>query len=419
MWRSAGPTDDQGMETEATSRPQGRVHIVGGGPVGLFLAALLQGVEGQEVRVYERRSEYTRTRMVSLAKYLVADSVESYKEDPVDGQDVEALFDPVELATRLAYRRTVAPDLRALLEEWSQGFVPLNVIENKLTELIGSRATGTVDFKSHTVTRDEALEMLEPGDILVDCTGTRSLMRDAMLPGVDLDEAGRNTQSFHLEHSLVITFLYGRQYECNEYCKYYKNVDNVGYKFIPAVHRTCYEDGVTHVTGIVSISPEEFEAMPPRFDGEWLRENFPAVATSMDNFIDQIKAESNGEIIGDLEITRIPLDVYHAWHNTTRRWHESGIDHPLATAPVFLLGDAAIGSPYFQSISLGFESAFFLAGHLANLAMPMPLVFERYENFMYQQWLRVYMRSQMINHNKDLLHFVDDTDGLLARLHVY
>ena len=123
-------------------RPQGRVHIIGAGPVGLFLAALLQGVEGQRVRLYERRSEYTRTRMVSLAKYLVADSIESYKEDEIDGQDVEALFDPVELQTRLAYRRPSRPDLRALLEEWARGFVPLNVVENRLSELIESRDTG-------------------------------------------------------------------------------------------------------------------------------------------------------------------------------------------------------------------------------------------------------------------------------------
>jgi 2-polyprenyl-6-methoxyphenol hydroxylase-like FAD-dependent oxidoreductase len=400
-------------------RPQGRIHIVGAGPVGLFLAALLQEAEGQEVRLYERRSEYTRTRMVSLAKYLVADSIESYREDPVDGQDVEALYGPAELEARLAYRRTVAPDLRALLEEWSRGFVRLNDVESRLTELIESRDTGTVDRKSHTATPDEAPDLLEPDDILVDCTGTRSLMRDLLLPGADLDVPGRNTQQFHLEYSLVITFLYGEHYECNEYCKYYKNVDSTGYKFIPAVHRTCYDNGVTHVTGIVSISKEEFEAMPSRFDGAWLREHFPGVAASMDNFIDQVKRETNGELIGDLDITRIPLDVYHAWHNTTRRWSESGLDHPLARTPVFLLGDSAIGSPYFQSISLGFECAFFLAGHLANRALPMSLVNERYETFMYQQWLRVYMRSQMIKHNKDLLQVVDDTDGLLARLHVY
>ena len=400
-------------------RPAGRVHIIGAGPVGLLLAALLQECEGQQVRLYERRTEYTRTRMVSLAKYLVADSVESYKEDEIDGQDVEALFDPVELQTRLAYRSTVAPDLRALLEEWARGFVPLNVVEHRLSELIEARNTGTVERVAGTIGAEEALEKLEPGDMVVDCTGTRSLMRDLLLPGADLEVPGRNTQSFHLEHALVITFLYGQHYECNEYCKYYKNLESTGYKFIPAVNRTCYEDGITHVTGIVSISQEEFEAMPPRFDGDWLREHYPQVAVSMDNFINRVRMETNGELVGDLEITRIPLDVYHAWNNTTRRWYESGLDHPLAWTPVFLLGDSAIGSPYFQSISLGLESAFFLAGHLANRGLPMPVIFDRYESFMYQQWLRVYMRSQMIKHNKDLLQLVDDTEGLLARLHVY
>jgi hypothetical protein len=37
-------------------------------------------------------------------------------------------------------------------------------------------------------------------------------------------------------------------------------------------------------------------------------------------------------------------------------------DHPFARSPVFLVGDSAMGSPYFQSISLGFECAMFLAG---------------------------------------------------------
>ena len=91
-----------------TPRPAGRVHVVGAGPVGLFLTALLQSVDGQQVRLYERRTGYTRTRMVSLADYLLSDSIESYKEDSIDGQDVEALFDMSELETRLAYRRSVA-----------------------------------------------------------------------------------------------------------------------------------------------------------------------------------------------------------------------------------------------------------------------------------------------------------------------
>lgn len=403
----------------AVPRPTGQVHIVGAGPVGLFLAALLQSVDGQRVRLYERRTEYSRTRMVALASYLVADSIDSYKADVIDGQDVEAIFDPVELETRLAYRRSVAPDLRALLDDWTRGFVAINTIERALSDLIDARATGTIERITAEVTADEALAEVRAGDVLVDCTGTHSLLRDRLLPGDDLSARGRNTRLHRMEYALVVTFLYSRHYVCNEWCKYYKNRDNTEYKFIPAVHRTHYDGEVSHVTGIVGISQADFEAMPRSFDGAWLREHFPEVAVSMDRFIDRVKGETHGEVVGDLEVTRIPLDVYGARDFTSRGWHRSGRDHPLATTPAFLLGDAAIGSPYFQSISLGLECAFFLAGHLANRSIPMEDVFDRYELFMYQQWLRVYMRTQMIKHNKDLLQSVGDTDELLARLHVY
>ena len=392
--------------------------MVGAGPVGLFLAALLQSIDGQAVRLYEKRPEYTRTRMVSLAEYLVADSIESYSADSIDGQSVRAIFDTIELETRLAYRRTIPPDLRELLEAWTRGFVPLNTIERSLSELIDDRATGTVERIVGAVTAEDAIAALLPGDILVDCTGTRSLLRDRLMPGDD-DIRDRNTVRFRLEYALVITFLYDQHYACNEYCKYYKNRENAGYKFIPAVHRTYYDGSTSHVTGIVEISRDEFEAMPVSFDGAWLRERFPNVAESMDRFIDKVKEESHGELVGDLEITRIPLDVYHALNATSRRWHTSGADHPLSQAPVFLLGDAAIGSPYFQSVSLGLECAFFLAGHIGNRAMPVDDVFDRYELFMYQQWLRVYMRTQMIKHNKDLLESVDDTMALLGKLHIF
>jgi hypothetical protein len=385
----------------------------------LFLTALLQSIDGQAVRLYERRDEYTRTRMVSLAEYLIADSIDSYKADTIDGQSVEAIFDPTELETRLAYRRTIAADLRALLDEWTGGFVPLNTIERSLSRLIDDRRTGSVERIAGEVTADQAIAMLEPGDILVDCTGARSLMRDRLIPGDDEVSRDRNTLRFRLEYALVVTFLYDRHYACDEYCKYYKNRESAAHKFIPAVNRTHYDGSVSHVTGIVNISREEYDQMPPSFDGAWLREQFPEVAASMDRFIDKVKAETHGELVGDLKIVRIPLDVYCARNATNRRWRESGGDHPLATASVFLLGDSAIGSPYFQSISLGLECAFFLAGHIGNRSLSIEEVFERYEAFMYRQWLRVYMRTQMIKHNKDLLESVDDTMGLLAKLHVY
>jgi hypothetical protein len=186
------------------------------------------------------------------------------------------------------------------------------------------------------------------------------------------------------------------------------------------VHRVCHDGAVSHVTGIVSISAEEYEAMPKQFDGEWLRENFPGVAQSMYRFIDKVKEETNGELIGDLEVIRIPLNLYRARNVTSRQWATAGpIDHPLATTPVFLTGDSAIGSPYFQSISLGFECAMYLASLVAQPDLAPGDMLDRYEQYIYKQWLRVYMQSKMIKNNKDLFQSLDDPVALLDKLHIY
>ena len=91
-------------ETLASGR---RVHIIGGGPVGLMLTALLQTMGGFSIRLYEKRREYTRTRMVKLDSYLVADSVENYCIDYIDGENVEAVFDRTELDEGVAFRQSI------------------------------------------------------------------------------------------------------------------------------------------------------------------------------------------------------------------------------------------------------------------------------------------------------------------------
>jgi len=398
-----------------------RVHVVGAGPVGLLLTALLQSVEEVSVRLYEKRPEYTRTRMVQLAPYLVADSLESYQADVIDGDSVEAIFDRSELEQGLAFRQSIPSDLAELLDSWARGFCPLNSIEQSLSDLIdvrGQSGQNGVVRTAAVVTAEDAMAMLEPGDVLIDSTGSRSLLRDHLVPGESREDA--NTLKVRLEYALVITFLYGQPYDCNEHCKYYKNIENANYKFIPMVHRTHFDGSVSHVTGIVSISAEEYDVLPSHFDGEWLRDNVPAVAESTDRFIEKIKDETHGELLGDLEIVRIPLDLYRARNATSRRWLAAGANgHPLASSPVFLAGDSAIGSPYFQSISLGLECAMFLAGLLAQPDLTVKEMLDRYELYIYKQWLRVYMRSKMIKHNKDLFESIDDPLALLDKLHIY
>ncbi len=398
----------------------GRVHVLGAGPVGLLVTALLQSTDRFSVHLYEKRPDYTRTRMVQLAPYLVADSIASYCTDYIDGESVEAIFEPSELEEGLAFRQSIPPDLMGLLQGWTLGFCPLNDIERSLSDLIDARQAHPVQRTTAVVTAQDVMAMLQPGDVVIDCTGTNSLLRDQLVPGAGAADGDANTFKLRLEYALVITFLYGQAYDCNEYCKYYKNIDNAYYKFIPAVNRTYYDGSITHVTGIVNIPAEDYERMPSRFDGQWLRSNFPHVAQSMDRFIAKVNTETNGAIVGDLEIVRIPLELYRARNATSRQLRRAGTDdHPFARSPVFLVGDAAMGSPYFQSISLGFECAMFLAGLLAQRDLPLTDMLDRYERYIYKQWLRVYMRSKMIKHNKDVFECVGDTFALLEKLHIY
>ena len=396
------------------------MHVVGAGPVGLMLAALLQSTEGLTVRLYEKRGEYTRTRMVQLAPYLVADSVESYRADAIDGDSVAAIFDPSELDEGLAFRQSIPSGPPRAARELDAGVLPAQhhralpqrpdrrARRERRGADRGSRDGGGRDGDAGAGRHPHRLD----GQQVTPPRSPRARRRRR--------PEGANTLNVRLEYALVVTFLYGQPYDCNEYCKYYKNLESPRYKFIPMVSRTHYDGSVSHVTGIVNISADEYEAMPTRFDGQWLRDNFPGVAESMDRFIGKIKEETQGEILGELEIVRIPLDLYRARNATSRRWLTPGKNgHPFAGTPVFLAGDSAIGSPYFQSISLGFECAMYLAGLVAQREVPVVEMLDRYELYSYKQWLRVYMRSKTIKHNKDLFESLDDPLALLEKLHIY
>src|SRR6188472_3566114 len=122
-----------------------------------MLTALLQSIDGCSVHLYEKRRDYTRTRMVQLASYLVADSIESYRADSIDGDSVEAIFEPSELDRALAFRQSIAPDLRALLQNWVLGFCPLNSIELSLSDLIDARRLNGVERTAAVMTAEEAM----------------------------------------------------------------------------------------------------------------------------------------------------------------------------------------------------------------------------------------------------------------------
>ncbi len=121
--------------------------------------------------------------MVHLEPYLAADSVENYCTDPLDGDNVEAVFSPAELDEAIAFQRSIPSDLMTLLRGWTEGFCPLNDIERSLSDLIDTRASGSVTRAAGVVSAEDAIALLEPGDILIDCTGSRSVLRDRLVPG--------------------------------------------------------------------------------------------------------------------------------------------------------------------------------------------------------------------------------------------
>src|SRR5262245_48929609 len=165
-----------GSPSSETLPPGARVYVLGAGPVGLIVTALLQSSDRFSVHLYEKRTDYTRTRMVQLAPFLVADSIESYSLDYIDGESVEAIFEPAELEEGLAFRQSIPSDLMGLLREWTVGFCPLNVIERSLSALIDSRQAHPVERTTGAVTAQELMAMVRPGDVVIDCTGTRSVL---------------------------------------------------------------------------------------------------------------------------------------------------------------------------------------------------------------------------------------------------
>ena len=103
------------------------------------------------------------------------------------------------------------------------------------------------------VTAEDAMAMLEPGDVLIDCTGANHCFEITCRPAPagggapTRSRSGSSTRSSSPSCTASVTTATVLQY--------YKNAENPQYKFIPMVHRTHYDGSVSHVTGIVTSLP--------------------------------------------------------------------------------------------------------------------------------------------------------------------
>jgi 2-polyprenyl-6-methoxyphenol hydroxylase-like FAD-dependent oxidoreductase len=397
------------------------IHILGAGPVGLLTAATLQRTTERPISLYEKRPSYTRTRMVHLSPFLLAQEMDDYRPDAFDGENMRAIFEPEDLDDLFAAKRATPPRVQQVLTDLCQGFAPLNVVESSLNDLLAESGTAPVRRVPGEVDLDRLSSLVKPGDIVIDCTGRRSLLRDTLATGSDIssnDSTGwhGSVLDFVLEYALVVTFVIDEGHVCTEHCKYYGNEGNTTYQFIPSIARTYSGEGTSHVTGVVHISEDDFERLPSSMDQGWLDTSGDEIAASINRFIDQHIVGLVGVTPRNLSIIKIPLNLYRARRMTNVAHRSLG---QVEEVSAFLLGDASMGSPYFQSISLGFEGALFLCWLLAQDENPTAETLRRHEHFMNRQWARVYMRSQEIRINKQILEAIGDHDELLARLHIF
>ena len=97
------------------------------------------------MRLYEKRHEYTRTRMVQLAPYLVADSVETYRTDSIDGDSID-VFVGADSAT--AWELLSAPETVTLA---AIGLVAIAVLVRPVAALavrvLGAVAVAIIVFR--------------------------------------------------------------------------------------------------------------------------------------------------------------------------------------------------------------------------------------------------------------------------------
>lgn len=382
------------------------IYIIGAGPVGLLTAALLQRTSPCEIVLFEKRPSYTRTRMVTLSSSLLACELFGHRIEHEDGDDMRALFTPRDLVDLFTSKRVLPQEIRDFLSQIGTDFVPLNVLETSLVGLLESGRR--IDRREQSVAMNHLGSLLQPGDTLIDCSGFKSLTRERLY-------GAGNTLEFVLEHALVASFALNGHHCCDATCKRSGSIGNQIYDFVPSVSRSHRVDGRNHVVGIVEITQDDYARLPRSLDQSWIVSGDP-VAQGIKRFLDYHVITLGETPPSEVSIMTLPLNLYRAHHFANAADLRFG-DVPDVAA--FLLGDAAIGSPYFQSISLGFESAIFLAWLLQSQGCHREIVLRRFQHFMDRQWLRVYMRSKLIKTHKDILSLVDDMPNLLERLNVY
>ena len=375
------------------------------------------------MRLYEKRHEYTRTRMVQLAPYLVGGLG---RELPRPTPSTETASRPSSIrrssarASRSGSRSP--PDLMELLRGWALGFCPLNSIERDVSDLIDARGVGTPwSAPPPSLTADDAI-----GDARAGRHPDRLHRQQVAAPRSP--DAGRRRRGRRREHPQHPARVRARHHvpvrpdvrlqrvlqvlqehreralqvhpDGEPHALRRKRQPRHGHRqhLAPTTTRRC-RPGST-ATGCATTSPESLS----RWTGSSTRSRRRRTARS------SATSRSSGSRSTCIGPATRPAGSGSPRGRATTRSPPHPCSSP-ATRPSALRTSSRSRSASSARCTSQASSR--------SATCRCEDVLDRYELYIYKQWLRVYMRSKMIKHNKDLFETLDEPLALLEKLHIY
>jgi len=308
--------------------PSPDVVIIGGGPVGLWTAIrMMKDRSDLRVQVYERHQEYQRSHVLKL-KHV---SLLLYKK-PTNDPDEAAFHREVTGGKSLS-------EVYAAAAAGLSVFVRTNVLENALKKY--AQALG-VNITYAKIETPEEAERLHPDcKLFVAADGAHSKMRETLF-GKDA------IRHFVLQYIAEIKYQAKGKAGKLSFLEAYKTNKLLSGPAFEYVGRE--KDGTTPVSLRFFMDRETYDAIPTASFKEPLKlddPRLPPQLTADFRTMMNARAIKAGEVYDENSAKLSKLTLTHYASRSFATLQQNG-------KAWFVVGDAAMGVPYFRSLNAGF-----------------------------------------------------------------